>query len=214
MFSKILLVVAALAVAWTVGVWWVTVGLEKPSYTVRRTYSGFEVRKVEAFSTISATGPLETTEMNRQFMTLFNYIDGANTTATDTSLLPASIQQGKDGQKIAMTIPVLETRDSATATLSFVVPAETVRNGAPTPLSANVRVTKNKERSYVVKTLWGPVWKGRLENAKIALLDSMREEGIPPEPGTAPTVAYYNPPFSPPWMMKTEVWVPVTTLPL
>jgi len=169
-------------------------GVEEAKYTVILKANNIEVRQYDAF--IVAETPVEsslTDAGNIGFRRLFKYISGTN----------------KKKQKIAMTSPVLQAEEDNSYAVSFLLPASYSMESAPLPTAENVKLrTVPSQRIAAIQ------YSGRwTENGYLAhknLLEAwMKEQKLTPN---GPAIwARYDPPFTPFWMRRNEVLIPVKT---
>jgi hypothetical protein len=152
------------------------------SYKVARKDGSFEIRDYAELK-LASTGKGED---NNSFRQLFRYIDGGNATK----------------EKISMTTPVFMDKDG----MSFVLP-EKNKNNAPQPAAEAVVLKTMPARTMAVYGYTGFASK---KSEKIALgelktwlaankLDFVDE----------PAVAYYDPPWTLPFLRRNEVMVPL-----
>ncbi len=165
---------------------------ESPEYEVGQKDGRFEIRDYPEMKLASATtkGGAE----NGNFMTLFRYFDGGN----------------EDSEKIAMTTPVLMERESEKGSMSFIVPASVAESGAPNPKSDKVTIRTTEKARYAVMRFSRKGTQAADEAAAIEKLTAwMDAEQL--EPKGRPLIAYYDPPWTPFFMRRNEVLVPVAS---
>lgn len=169
---------------------------EKPDYDVLQKDGKMELRKYADLPVVSA--PMAgMNQRNDSFGQLFQYISGAN----------------QDEQKIKMTAPVFmegSHKDRAPAnsgTMSFMIPAKVAQAGSPDPTAKNVRLDKIKGGTIAAIRFKG--WKS--EAARKAAIDKLqtwaKQQGW--EADGKPFFAIYNPPWTPEFMRRNEVWLRV-----
>lgn len=160
---------------------------ETPEYKVIRTDGKFEIRDYPALTV--ATTAMEGAEMNGGFRKLFRFITGSN----------------EGSEKIAMTAPVLIDTTKDKKTMSFIMPKKAVEKGVPEPSGENVTLGKVPAARFAVLRFDG----GRTTaNEKVAI-ETLRarldaEKVIEK---SAPTFAYYDPPWIPTFMRRNEVMI-------
>ena len=180
-----IVLLVALAAFWLVST--SRAATETPDYKVNRTDGKFEIRDYPAL--IVATTAMEGTEMNDGFRKLFRFITGSN----------------EGSEKIAMTAPVLIDTTKDKKTMSFIMPMKAVEKGVPKPSGESVTLGKVPAARFAVLRFDG----GRTaENEKAAIeklkawLDAEKLIGK-----SAPTFAYYDPPWTPTFMRRNEVMI-------
>jgi hypothetical protein len=160
-------------------------GYETAPYTVIRTDGDFEIREYPELKIATTARDKD----NSSFMRLFRYIDGGNVAK----------------EKIAMTTPVFMVEGK----MAFVVP-EKHKSATPAPASAEVMVDTLKARRVAVCRYNG----SRSQEAEaqaLAKLKAWMQQNKLTESGAAFS-AYYDPPWTPGFMRRNEVLVPVANM--
>lgn len=140
------------------------------------------------------------------FGRLFDYISGANTGARDIAMTaPVLNIDTADGAKVAMTAPVLQSRDGARE-MVFVLPDALTLETAPVPTHAGISLATIPPRRVAVVRYSG--FMGRRASAEEARLrDWLSLKDLKP---TGPVdVAGYNPPWTLPPYRRNEVLIAV-----
>jgi hypothetical protein len=188
---KITLAVALL-VACTAGFWLVQnsrAATETPEYTVAKKDGAFELRDYPGLALASA--PMTDGGMNDSFGKLFRYISGANAAQ----------------QKIAMTTPVLIDRAGDGGRMSFIVPRSVAARGAPLPNGDEVKLANRAPMRVAALRFQG----SRTEENEHAALEKLRAwlatQNLTPR--GEPLFAYYDPPWTPVFLRRNEVLIPV-----
>ncbi len=185
---------AAAAYAGPDNVRWTLGGrVETPKYRVVSTKGAFEVRlyepmvvaETEVDGTMAQSG-------NAGFRRLGGYIFGGNA------------QQ----QSIAMTAPVaMQPTQDGRWRVTFMMPSQHDLADLPVPKDATVRLTPVAQSHMAAITLRG-TWSPEEFTAKAKALESqVRAAGM--EPAGAPIFARYDPPWTPPFLRRNEILVPV-----
>ena len=131
---------------------------------------------------------------NAAFRPLFRYISGRNA----------------DEQEIAMTAPVIQSasrKDEAAWTVSFVMPASLLDTGAPRPNTERVEIIERSERLIAALPYNGSWRVGLFEEHKEALIQQL--ERSPYSICGEVMWARHNAPFTPWFLKKNEVLIPV-----
>jgi predicted transcriptional regulator YdeE len=169
---------------------------EKPESVLLEKEGKFELRKYSEMTLIST--PMKGME-NRgdSFRKLFGYIGGGNAKK----------------QKISMTVPVI-TQDNAgtknaerAGTMSFVVPTEVVKAGAPKPNDQNIVVKKMPAAKYATLQFKGGDDEGKRKIAVDNLKAIVKKKSL--KTVGKPFFSSYDPPFKPEFLRKNEVWIQV-----
>lgn len=127
------------------------------------------------------------------FQTLFRYISRNNETET----------------KISMTVPVIEKKEEEVYTMAFVLPKEHLQN-IPLPKDRRLGIEKVSTGLFATVTYSG-VSNSRAEKEQEGKLKNWIETKGWQITGDV-RLAYYNPPFTPGFFRKNEIWIPVKRL--
>ncbi len=208
---KILLIVLIILIAaiiiWTAFGYFSVRNLEEPEYTVVRKSRGYEIRKYESYLIAETTvsGDYDTA-LNTGFSRIANYIFGNNT--SQTKLEGESARGETASEKIAMTIPVSETRDAdGKRVVYFVLPRKYSIDTIPQPNASNVRVREVPSfTAAVLRFSWYPT-SDRIERKKQQLRQVLEKDEV--KIAGFPTTALYNPPISPPYLLRNEIIIPI-----
>ncbi|OYW77124.1 MAG: hypothetical protein B7Z37_05625 [Verrucomicrobia bacterium 12-59-8] len=160
-------------------------GYETAPYKVIRTDGDFEVREYPELKIATTSRDKD----NSGFMRLFRYIDGGNVAK----------------EKISMTTPVFMVDGK----MAFVVP-EKNKAATPAPASAQVSVDTMNARRVAVYRYSGSRIKS-LEPQALAKLKVWMQQKQLLEAG-APFSAYYDPPWTPGFLRRNEVLIPISPL--
>ncbi len=163
-------------------------GVEKASYEVERADGPFEIRR---YPEISVASTARIGGVNDQaFGRLFRYIDRGN----------------QEERKIAMTTPVLIDR-GAGGSMSFVMPEDEARKGLPEPRSELVTITTRPAGRVAAFTYSGRSERSNEDEAIAGIRRWIAEQGL--QPTGDPVIAYYNAPWTPPFLRRNEVLVQI-----
>lgn len=221
--------------AWiAVGVFSVA-GVESPKYTVLETCDGYEVREypdhvVAEVRVQDAFDPA----LNKGFRKLADFIFGNNTAAKSASNAEGSEARkvGESSARIAMTAPVLETEsrsakipmtapvleqtpaaaaDQTSAervhTVAFVMPNSYTVETLPKPNNPEVTLRAVPKVRYAALRFSGFVPEEKAEKMKARLKELLARDGRVTL--GEPVLAQYNPPWTPPFLRRNEVWLQV-----
>ncbi len=216
---KIALYIGAGAAAVLAGVWsligWLPVrGIEQPQYEVVERRPGYEIRAYAPMIVAEATneGSFMGT-MNRGFRDVADYIFGGNEPnekiAMTSPVLHEPASQSNGDVPAAMTPPLQNgpMNGSGAFTTGFVMPAEYGMEDLPNPKSGGVRLREIPERRVAALSLRGYQSEARAGNAAARLVQLITRDGF--EPASAPAIAMYDVPWAPPWMMESDILVPL-----
>lgn len=159
--------------------------IETPDYKVVAQDGKFELRDYPDMT-------LARTAMgDGDFMRLFRYISGGN----------------EADQKIAMTAPVLVQHDGESRGMSFVVPREIAAGKVPAPKASEVAVDQMPAARFAVFTYSGRRTDSNEADALSKLRTWMEKKGLRAE--GEPVYAYYDPPWTLPFLRRNEVMLRV-----
>ena len=137
------------------------------------------------------------TSMNPQgeggFMRLFAYIDRGNSRS----------------QKIAMTTPVYIQKKNNGKTMAFVLPASMHKDEVPAPTGINVKTGIRPSGAYAVYRYSGKRIDGGSKDAKRSLNEWIVKKGY--RSLSEPINAYYDTPWTPPFLRRNELMIQVDT---
>ena len=185
----------------------VAMAIEKPDYEVVASHGDFEVRRYAPMilaetrvdSDFEAAG-------SEAFRRLFGYISGDNTSRAKIEMTAPVVQEASS-EKIAMTAPVVQEGDDSGWRIAFVVPAEYSWETAPEPTDARVSLRLVPERTMAALRFSGTWGEERFATRESELRSLLAEHDLQ---ATGETVyARYNPPFTPWFMRRNEVMIPV-----
>ncbi len=168
---------------------------EQQPYEVVASYRGFELRRYPVHRTaeITVDGSFESAG-NRAFMPLAGYIGGRNEAAT----------------KVAMTAPVLQEPAEAergSYVVSFVMPERYAHASLPGPTDARIRIREVPEEYAAAVRFSGRWRRGSYDEREQRLLADVTGAGL--EVIGPPRFARYDPPWTPWFLRRNEVVVPV-----
>jgi len=119
----------------------------------------------------------------------------------------------RDGDKIAMTAPVTQTQiageesEDGAWVVRFIMPSEYTLDTLPRPAGSSVRLQTLPARRMAAVKFSGVANDTLIAEQEVRLLDWMTAQGLAPT--ATPTYAYYNDPFTPGFMIRNEVMMPV-----
>lgn len=154
--------------------------IETPEYKVVLQDGKFEVRDYPDMTVA------RTAMGDGDFMRLFRYISGGN----------------EAEQKIAMTAPVLVQHAGEDRGMSFVVPRTVASGAVPAPKAAEVSVDKMPAARVAVLTYSGRRTDANEADALSRLRTWMEKKGLRPQ--GEPVFAYYDPPWTLPFLRHNE----------
>lgn len=202
----ICLVIGVLLLAWVgIGIWFER-GVEEPGYTVLRKANGYEVRQYDSYLLAEARISTGVDDPLREgFRMLFDYISGANAGSRKIKMTAPVLQEGGTAEKIPMTKPVLRLSEKNGSVVSFVLPADYTLQTAPLPENPGIKLREIASRRVAVIRFSGYASEELIDNQTKRLTSFLTRDGINTKRSFI--AAYYNPPWTPPFMRRNEVMV-------
>ena len=186
---------------------------EAPRYAVLRRSGNVEYRQyepalfaetvIEGSSSFDAAG-------NEGFRRLFRYIAGGN---TSRSRIPMTVpvSQARQGEKIAMTVPVRQVAGDHGWRVAFMLPGKYTLETAPVPADPRVRVIPMPGKLTAVLRYSGRWTEGNYMAHRDELLATLARAGI--STLGEPVLSRYNGPLSVPFLRRNEVSIDIDRLP-
>ena len=160
--------------------------LEEPSYDVLLTVGDVEFRRYDPYMLAEVTVDGDSQD-RRAFQILAGYIFGDN----------------DESEKMNMTAPV-ETRGSDYA---FVMESKYSRESLPQPNDETIRIVERPGRVVAALRFSGRWTRDNFSKHERELAEALADMGV--EPQGAPELARYNAPFTPWFLRRNEIIVPV-----
>jgi hypothetical protein len=143
---------------------------------------------------------------SQAFQRLFSYISGANR-AQSKIAMTAPVSQEAAPQKIAMTAPVVQEGSESNWRVAFLVPSSYTWSTVPQPTDERVRLRQIPARTIAALRFSGTWGEDRFRDHESKLRALIKERGL--QPVGEPIFARYNPPFTPWFMRRNEVLIPI-----
>ena len=193
--------------------------IEEPKFESLRKADNVEIRRYVPVIVAEAIvdGDMESAS-GRGFRLIAGYIFGNNERIEMTA--PVVVEPQSVSEKIAMTMPVSiepqNTEDTKMAgaqrwRIHFVMPSQYTLATLPKPLNPQVKLREIPAKTYAALTYSGFNTESKVQENTDQLLDWLKTQQI--ETIGKPQLARYNPPFTPWFMRRNEVWIPVTGQP-
>jgi hypothetical protein len=145
---------------------------------------------------------------NAAFKRLFRYISGDNR-SRDRVAMTAPVSQESMGEKIKMTAPVGQQRLQEKWTVSFMMPASYTLETLPEPEDPMVTLRQVPARRIAVVYYSGFWSEKNYLRYKLELESWIKEKGFAIVGD--PIWARYNPPFTPWFLRRNEILIPINT---
>jgi hypothetical protein len=114
---------------------------------------------------------------------------------------------GTEGQKLAMTAPVLQTETPDGEVMAFVMPPGLKLEDLPLPTSPKITLRAVPGPKFAALRFSGWGSKAAVLKKTRQLTAAMERDGL--RAAGPPVTAFYNPPFTAPFMRRNEVLIPV-----
>ncbi|TCB48156.1 heme-binding protein [Acinetobacter sp. ANC 4779] len=181
--------------------------VEEASYVVISQDKPFEIREYapHVIAETLVEGNMENVS-NKAFMKLFRYISGSNVSRSKVAMT-APVSQQSIGEKIPMTAPVAQQRVDEKWLVSFTMPKSSTLSTLPQPEDASITLRQVPAQRMAVVRYSGMWSEKNYLNHELELVAWMKKMGLTPT-GNA-VWARYNPPFTPWFLRRNEVMIPV-----
>jgi len=142
--------------------------------------------------------------INQGFRRLARYIFGGNEPAREIAMI-APVAQQAAGQRIAMTAPVAQAPAAEGWVVTFYMPQGSVLQDMPRPLDAAVHLRAQPMRRVAVLRFNGLATQGNLSRHEEQLRQHIERHGFV---ASGPVFyAFYDPPWTLPWMRRNEIMI-------
>lgn len=206
--SQIILVITTiLFIAWVSWGYFSIANVEELSYTVIDDSKEYEIRQIEdhIVAEVIVTGSYKDAS-NKGFRKVANYIFG-NNTSKDKVAMTTPVIDSQKSEPIAMTTPVINSESETDAisqrSIAFVMPSSYSMETLPIPNNEEVTLRQVEgQKIAVLKFTWWATAK-RMDQKKQDLIKYLERDGLTASEFQS---ARYNPPWTPPFMLRNEVW--------
>ena len=183
--------------------------IEEAAYKVVEKDDGFEIRDYapHILAETIVEGDLEQAG-NKAFNRLFRYISGDNRSRGKVAMT-APVSQEPIGEKIKMTAPVGQQRVQEKWAISFVMPALYTLETLPEPEDPKITLRQVPARRMAAVRYSGFWSEKNYLRYKLELESWIHERGLTIV--GEPIWARYNPPFTPWFLRRNEILIPVDT---
>jgi hypothetical protein len=178
--------------------------VEKPKYEVVAEENNIEVRNYSSMivAEVEVAGDRDIA-IQEGFRLIADYIFGNNSSGQKVAMTSPVTQQA--GEKIAMTAPVTQQGDGGGWRVRFVMPDSYTLETLPKPNNAVVMLKKISGGQRAVIRFSGLAGKESLARHTEQLRQFMISKGL--KSASTPTYAFYNPPWTLPFLRRNEVMV-------
>jgi hypothetical protein len=201
-------VIAGVAVAVAGAVLWgpIVSRVEQPKYQVVEKHDNIEIRDYAPMIVAETEVSGERDKaISEGFRTIAAYIFGDNSSAQKVAMTAPVTQQG--GKKISMTAPVTQQGDGNVWQVRFVMPAGYTMETLPKPNNPSVKLKEVGGRRFAVIQFSGLAGENYLKQHTEELSSFISGKNL--SVLSAPTYAFYNPPWTLPFLRRNEVMVEI-----
>lgn len=188
------------------------VATEEPPFTLVSQDGSFEIRDYPGLVAAEVTVPGEQKAAgNAGFRLLADYIFGANTSKEKIAMTAPVVQAPRQApsETIAMTAPVTQSQSSKGWTVRFIMPKGSTLERLPTPNDARVSLVEIAPARVAVLRFSGLASPSDVAEKTAALQQMSSAAKLAPAGPVA--LAQYDPPWTPWFMRRNEVMLPVAT---
>ncbi len=180
--------------------------IEEPRFAVLEKDGGFELREYLPYIVAETRVEAGFEDAGSvAFQRLFRYISG-NNIAQQKIAMTAPVTQSR-GEKISMTAPVSQVADGRAYVVAFTLPSNYTLVTAPKPLDPTVRIRAVPAQLIACWRYSGRWTASNFRDHEVLLRERIKARGLITD--GEPVLARYNPPFTPWFMRRNEVLIPV-----
>jgi len=184
--------------------------LEEAKYELVLKDGNFEIREYQSYllAEVRLEGNMENVG-SQAFRPLFSYITGANKSQTKIAMT-APVSQESGSETIKMTTPVSQERDKDQWLVSFMMPATYTLETIPLPEDPRVTIRMVPARQMAVIRYSGFWSESNYMQHKTKLETWLSTQKL--TTAGDPILARFNAPFTPWFLRRNEIQIPLTTL--
>jgi effector-binding domain-containing protein len=180
--------------------------VEQPKYQVVESSGNIEIRDYAPMIVAEAEVAGDRRDaIGKGFRIIADYIFGNNTAAQKVPMTAPVTQQGSE--KIAMTAPVTQQGDGNIWRVRFVMPSSYTMEALPKPNNPAVKLKEIGAKRYAAIRFSGMADEDSLKRRTKELNEFISAKNL--SPLSAPTYAFYNPPWTLPFLRRNEVMVEI-----
>lgn len=182
--------------------------VEEPKYSLVTKDGAFEVRDYPGLVVAEVkVGGDRRSASSAGFRLLAGYIFGGNAGKKSIAMTAPVTQAAPKGSKIAMTAPVSLSGEPGEWMVQFTMPSEYTMDDLPVPNDQRVKLKPVPPVRMAVLTFSGLTGDTVVAHRTNDLLAQLRERKLTPT--GSPTLARYDPPWTPWFMRRNEVMIPI-----
>ncbi len=182
-----------------------THAIEEPAYEVTARIGDVELRQYAPYVVAEVVMTGSATEAgNKAFRILASYIFGKNKGEKKLAMT-APVTQTAAPMKLEMTAPVTQSPAPGGYLVQFVLPKGVTLETAPEPIDERI-VLRQVQSMRVAVIRYSGFWSDANYNRHLAELeDTLRKAGV--KWSGEPIYSRYNPPFTPWFLRRNEIWL-------
>lgn len=186
---------------------WPAWAVEEPAFKTVLSEGAFEVRDYPAHIVAEVTVTGEQKEAaNKGFRLLAGYIFGGNKSRKRIAMT-APVVQAPVGEKFAMTAPVTQIQNAGTWIVRFTMPSAYTMEALPEPNDQKVQLRRLPATRFAALRFSGLAGKGDVDVKSTELLEAAKAHHL--RASGPVTLAQYDPPWTPWFMRRNELMVPI-----
>lgn len=180
---------------------------EEPAYSIERKDGNIEIRSYPEViaAEVEVPGRGEHSA-NTAFKILAGYIFGKNVSKTKIAMT-VPVTEKLSAEKIAMTVPVTTGIDKKNMTMRFYMPSKYSLETLPEPIDKRIKLYRLPPRKFAVIRFSGFSSEENCRKHEEQLSKWLKSENL--ESSAESMRAFYNPPWTLPFMRRNEIWIPL-----
>ncbi len=183
--------------------------VEEPKFVLVKKEGPIELRDYPAVIAAEVTvGGTRSEASSAGFRLLAGYIFGANTRKQSIAMTAPVVQSSASNQKIAMTAPVVINGTEGKWKVRFIMPSKYTLDTLPKPNDPNVLLFSVSPVRMAVIRFSGLAREAEVENNTKLLREFIAKAKL--ETVGDASLARYNPPWTPWFMRRNEIMIPVS----
>ncbi len=201
----IVIVLIILGIIWIAYSYLSVRGIEHPKYVVLKKYHGYEIREYDSYlvAEVVVKGT-QKESLGSGFKKLFDYISGNNSKQESIKMTAPVTQQPEEmSERIAMTAPVMQEQKEDAFIVSFMMPSNYTMDSIPIPGDPAVTIVQKEKYKAAVLRFAGYAPEEKIMKKQARLKEFLKADGY--EIQSSAHMAFYNPPWTPPFMRRNEV---------
>ena len=181
---------------------------EEPEFAAVSIEGDFDIRDYPALvvATVTVSGSRDEAA-NAGFRLLAGYIFGGNTRRQRVAMTAPVVQERATSERIPMTAPVTQSGSDGAWVVRFIMPSAYTLESLPAPDDARVRLIPVPPQRFAVVRFSGLAKPADVERRTATLKAFMERRQL--RAAGVPLLARYNPPWTPWFMRRNEVWIPI-----